>query len=285
MAEYTETTDITESDQLLPPEGDEAVGHRVFEILDDILGDKEARGLPRKWTRNYELSRNRHWKRKSHRKVSLVSANLLYTHRTRVVNLLTDNNPTFNIRRVGRAGEDRDVYQSLLHTCEFWWSDTEQQHVFEKSVTNGETYGVTIEKVRFNPELEHGFGEVETELVDPFYFGMYPVLSMDNQKAMANLHYYPMAVREARRLWPHMAEHIQSDEDILNELGDDREEQAEGRAKGGFLGTVSSVIKHFKADADNQNGDEPQTLIVEAWVKDYTMERTVEPIIEAGRSL
>jgi hypothetical protein len=92
-----------------------------------------------------------------------------------------------------------------------------------------------------------------------------------------------MPVREARRLWPGKAKHIQSDQDILNELGDDREEMAEGRAKGGFLGTISSVIKHFKADADNQSGDEQQTLIVEAWVKDYTMERYTEPIIEPVR--
>lgn len=280
--ESVPTADMDDwGNELVPPEGHEKVGVRVFEILEEILADKEGRDLPRKWTRNYELTRNKHWKRKSTQKVSLVSANLVFKHRQRTVNLLTDNNPTFNVRKYGRVGENTDVYSSLLHTCEFWWGDTEQQHVFELSVTNGETYGCTIEKVRFNSELEHGLGEVETELVDPFYFGIYPVDTIDNQKGLANLHFYPMTVRDARRMWPEYAEEIKSDTDVLDELGDDREQIAAGRKSDGWVSSISNVLRNFISNAErteDEGGD--KTLIVEAWVKDYTMVEEMVPIIE-----
>ena len=259
--------------ELIPPEGHDKVGIRVFEVLEEVLDDKESRGLAKKWTRNYELTRNKHWKKRSTARVSLVSANLIFAHRTRTINLLTDNNPTFNVRKYGRVGEDSNVYQSLLHTTEFWWTDTEQQHVFELSVNNGETYGCTIEKVRFNPDLESGLGEAETELVDPFYFGMYPTNTLENQKAMANLHYYPMTVREARRMWPDMADEIKSDKEILKSIGDDREEMTNTEGKGGWISSVSNVLKNFVSNSDRTDADdgEEKTLIVECWVKDYTM--------------
>jgi hypothetical protein len=268
--------------ELIPPEGHKKVGRKVFDVLEEVLGDKEARGLPSKWTRNYELTRNKHWKRKSAAKVSLVSANLIFSHRNRTVNLLTDNNPTFNVRKYGRVGEDTNVYESLLHTCEFWWGDTEQQGVFENSVNNGETYGCTIEKVRFNPDLESGLGEVETELVDPFYFGIYPTDTLDNQKASANLHYYPMTVREARRMWPDKALEIVSDKELLEQLGDEREEMATGKSRRGWISSVSSVLRSFTSDAERTEGEEgdDKTLIVEMWVKDYTIVEEAEEIFE-----
>jgi hypothetical protein len=279
MAEEQSTVDTLETTEVLPPEGTEDVGRSVFELLETVVSDKDARNLPKKWTRNYELTRGKHWKRKPNKKVSLISANVIHTHRGRTVNLLTDNNPTFNIRKFGRQGEG-EVYEALLHTCEFWWNDQEQQPILEQSVLNGETYGCTIEKIVFNSELEHGFGEVETELVDPFYFGIYPTNEKDNQKAEANLHFYPMTVRKAKRMWPDMADQIVSDKEVLESLGDDREEMATGKSDRGFLGTISSVIKTFTTDADKQRrDDDAKTLIVECWVRDYSTETVEEEIL------
>lgn len=272
---------IKESAELLPPEGHKDVGTRVFEILGEIVADKESRSLPKKWSRNYELSRNKHWRAKSTKKVALVSANLLHTHRSRTVNLLTDNNPTFNIRKIGRNKENEPIFESLLKTAEFWWRDQEQQHVLEKSVTNGETYGVTVEKVHFDPNLEFGIGEVKTDLIDPFYFGVYPVNKTDNQEADANLHYYPMTVRQARRMWPDKAREIKGDLELINDLGDDRHEIAGDRKAAGYLSTFGSAIKNMISPSDKGKGEgEEEVLIVECWVKDYTMITEEEPVME-----
>jgi hypothetical protein len=278
MAEDTMAT------ELIPPMGEEGVGYRIFQILDQIMQDKNDLGLPAKWTRNYELSRNKHW-RSSTAKATLVSANLMFSHRLRCVNMLTDNNPTFNITQLGDPEHtDEDVYDKLLHAAEHWWHEQEQQHVLERSVTNGETYGCTIEKLMFNQDLDAPMGEVETEVIDPFHFGFYPVKCQDVSKAEAVLHYRPMSVREARRDWPEMAEFIRADSEILKELGDERREVQGGRAgqPKGYFSTVSGVVKNMLNIAGESVSESEETLVVEVWVKDNTVDEIGDMIYPGG---
>ena len=269
--------------ELLPKEGDEFVGYKVFEILAEVIQDKEARGLPDKWVRNYQLTRNRHWKRRpAARGVNLVSANLLFTHRQRTVNLLTDNNPTFNVRKLGRANEDTKTFQTLVHATESWWRDEEQQSILEDSVSNGETYGVTIEKTHFDPELQFGMGEVACDLVDPFYFGIYPINKKDNQKADANLHFFPMSVRDVKRLWPEKAEEVVADSEYIEELGDTRNEISKGRGSdASLLTTFANMVKTLLNNAGKGVGQmEDEVLVCEMWVKDYTVIQEKYPVLE-----
>jgi len=261
------------STELFKPQGDPKVGYQVFTILSEIIQDKNNLGLPAKWNRNYELSRNKHWAQTS-TKISLMTANLLFTHRQRTVNMLTDNNPTFNIVKRGNPEEvqNEDVYDNLLHIADFWWSDTEQQAILEKSVQNGETYGCTVEKVLFNPDLEFNLGEVETEIVDPYHFGFYPVKAKDIQKAEAVFHYWPMSVREAKRRWPEFAEDIVSDEEYLKDLGDSRREvtaNTKGQPKG-YFSTFAGVVKNMMNLSGDSKSEGEELLVCECWVKDYT---------------
>lgn len=261
--------------ELIPAEGHGNVGYKIFQILDEILKFKNLLGLPAKWNRNYELGKNKHWKNAS-TKAALVSANLLHVHRQRTVNMLTDNNPTFNIRQVGEVEpEKEEIFDSLLKTAEFWWSDQEQQSVLEGSVINGETYGCTIEKVVFDNTLESGIGEVETNLIDPFHVGWYPVRCMEIQKSEAVLHYWPMSVREARRRWSDAAEILKSDKEYLEELGDERIEVQGGRTKQpkGYFSTFAGIVKNMVNTDGEGAGDSDQVLIVECWVKDFTVDK------------
>lgn len=274
-----------ESTELFPEHGDSKVGYKVFTILAEIIQDKNNLGLPAKWNRNYELSRNKHWAQTSD-KISLMTANLLFTHRQRTVNMLTDNNPTFNIVKRGNPDEvqNEDVYDDLLHIAEFWWGDTEQQSVLEKSVQNGETYGCTIEKVIFNPDLEFNLGEVETEIVDPYHFGFYPVKSKDTQKAEANFHYWPMSVREAKRRWPEFADNITSDDEFLKELGDTRREvtaNTKGQPKG-YFSTFGGIVKNMLNLSGDSKVEGAELLICECWVKDYTTDDDGMPLYKGN---
>lgn len=261
--------------ELLPPEGNLKVGYRIFELVEKVMEFKNFLGLPQKWNRNYELGRNKHWKQETN-KTPLITANILFSHRQRTVNTLTDNAPTFNIRQVGELSpEKEDLLQTLVRTAEHWWQEQEQQHVLEESVINGETYGCAIEKCIFNPDIEYGIGEVETIVVDPFYFGMYPTKETKIQKCEAVFHYWPMTVREARRKWPEVAEHITSDKQLLDELSDTRlEVTGPLKASKGYFTTISNVIKRVISTAGKAGGDDDdEVLVVEAWVKDYTRER------------
>ena len=278
------------STELIPQPGQAMVGFKIFQLLGEILQNKSDLGLPARWLRNYQLAKNKHWLNDT-KKATLVSANLLFAHRTRTVNELTDNNPTFNLSQQGDPDTtDREIYDKLLHTAEHWWSESEQQNVLEESVTNGETNGVSIEKVVFNPELEMMFnertgkveslGEVETLVIDPYHFGFYPVKAKKIQKAEAVLHYWPMPVREARRKWPEFAEHIKSDDEILKELGDDRREVQGGRPSGlkGYFSTFAGIVKNMLNTSGEVDSDKQETLIVEVWVKDYTTDKNGDPL-------
>lgn len=271
--------------EILPPEGHPKLGYRVFEILAEVLQDKNDLGLPAKWMRNYELSKNKHWRNNS-KKAPLVTANLLHSHRVRTVNMLTDNNPTFDVIQVGETSEDdpekEDVFDTLLKTCEFWWSDSEQQMVLEQSVLNGELYGCTFEKVVFNRELEGGLGEVETLVVDPWYIGFFPTKTQDIQKAHAVLHFYPMSVREARWRWPKFAEEIISDSEAIKAIGDSRQEIKANSTSAndqGYFTSISNAIKQvlsaFGTGTNDAGKLKEEVLVCECWTKDFSIEGKV----------
>jgi len=251
------------------------VGRAVFEILSKIITDKINMGLHDKWLAHYKLGKNKHWKKIS-KKVPLIAANLLFLHRQRTSNMLTDNNPTFNVAKSGDVAEGKeDIYLALERAAAYWWQEQEQQDVLESSVQNGETYGAAIEKVVFNPSLEYGLGEVETIIVDPFHFGFFPIKlknPKELQKAEAILHFWPMPVREAHRRWPKFKDKIKPDSEFLAELGDERREVSSGGASSsGTLVKLAGVINRLINVAKETKEEDEETLVVECWVKDYTM--------------
>ena len=266
--------------ELLPPEGHAKVGERVFTLLGEVISDKSNLGLPDKWLEHHKLIRNQYWAQSS-TKVPLISVNLIHTHKQRTKNILTDNNPTFDLVELSVDRED-ERYMKLQRACEYWWIEEEQQSKFENSVSNGEDYGVAIEKVIWVQSREKGLGEVETVVVDPFQFGFYPVDCKDVEKAEAVFYYYPLSVRDARRKWPDMAEFIKPDSQFLRELGDERRELVSGAHKDSVWSRIGATISGlFTTNDDTDEEGADKTLVVECWVKDYTRE-TVEEQQEDG---
>ncbi|MCE5336814.1 MAG: hypothetical protein LLG06_19730 [Desulfobacteraceae bacterium] len=263
---------------MIPAEGDPKVGTRVLEIVSKIIADKIKTGLHDRWTRNYQLRRNRHWKAQAPTGVPLVTANLFQPHTQRSVSYLTDNNPTFNIVAVGEPGDQTDaVLVDLQHATEHWWNDQEQQDIFETLVMNGEQYGPAIVKQRFNADLEYGLGEVETIPVDPFHFGFYPPKLKDAgklQSCEAVFYFYPEQTRVLKRQHPEKADEIKPDKETIKELGDDdRREIADAKEKGagGTLIEMSGVVKELLTFLSGQgNVEDEETLKVEVWVRDKT---------------
>lgn len=281
MADTKQTIEDNSSGELIPPKGHKDVGPKVFQILSQILDDKIDIGIHSRSLRNYELSRNKHWRTKN-APVPLVSANLIYVHIQRTSNTLTDNNPTFNVARVGGEDEDQypqDLFNDIQHAADHWWIDQEQQDVLDTSIHNGEIYGFCVEKVIFNPEAEYNLGEVETVCVDPFHFGFFPLKLRDPrdiQKCEAVLHFYPMSVREAKRRWPDKADDIKPDEDVFKDLGDERreltsQEQAKGQS---LMVSIASTIKELLNFFSGSSKLTDEVLIVECWCKDYTLKKS-----------
>lgn len=282
-AATTQHTVLSEEDsvELIPPEGHHLVGRRVFELLDAILQDKEALGLPRKWHYHDRLAQGKHWKASS-KKAALRTANLLHSHRVESRNLLTANNPTFDVDKIGGTEVDDEKYETLVHSTTYWWGSTEQHTVFSRVVDTGEIAGVVIEKSRFDPDAEYGIGEAVAEKVHPFYFGMWPLTPQDgdNQKADANFHFEPVPTRKLRKQYPDLADQIQPDSEWLAKIGDSRREiQAGGQGRfQKWFTTINSVIKTMMGEnTEGAAGQlDKQSFVVECWVKDDTMESVTE---------
>ena len=257
-----------EFDELLPPPDHEKLGPRIFALLGEVIADKIGLGLHGKWLNHYKLGRNQHWK-KSSSAVPLITGNLLQVHRQRTVNMLTDNNPTFNVVQMGAEADD-EIFEKLQQASTYWWIEQEQQSFYEESVNNGETYGIAVEKVIFNPDLEYGLGEVETVIVDPYRFGFYPIKCKDIQKAQAVFHFYPMSVREAERKWPEFKGQIKPDAQFLAELGEERRELITGSNQDSIVARIANTIKTLFPGGGEKSPDSEETLIVECWCKDYS---------------
>lgn len=269
--------------QLIPPAGDPNVARRVFDILNQIVSDKSTLGLEDKWFRFYELGKNKHW-RKNVAGLTLNSANLLSVHRRRTINTLTDNNPTFNIRRIITTDDTEDKFKMVVRATEYWWNETEQQDILELSVNNGETYGACIEKVVFDLDKEYGIGEVDTVTIDPFFFGIYPVKCLDIQKAQAVVHYYPMSVRDIKRKFGKAANGVVADYEAANGLADSRRSVSglkETASSESSVTTIGSLLKKLATSVvgGSANNDEEEAIVAECWVKDYSMDgKTNEPV-------
>lgn len=295
---------VIEASNLLPPEGNENLGRRIFTILSEILADKEALGLTKKWNKHYQWTKNEYWRQRQVQGSDLISANLLYAHRERNVSLLTDQNPTFNVvalrgqndsedeleatkKRTNAQqqipsetleGDELEIHQKLHRTADFWWRDTEQQTVLETSVSEAETYSCVIEKVSFDSTLDHGRGEVKAETIAPYWFGVFPVNAMKSQEAEANVHFKLMTIREAKRTWPKVAEFIKSDEDVLKNINDERRDVDPAKSEGqkyysifsNIVKTVQNLVGGKRGELSSEDG---YTVVTEMWVKDYTLNK------------
>jgi hypothetical protein len=280
---------------LIPPEGDPAVGRRVYQVLAAVLADKQNLGLHDMWKKNYKLRRNRHWKAQS-AAVPLITANLIFTHVQRSVNTITDNNPIFNA--VCKSGDEQAsaVATDIQRAVEDWWQDHEQQTVLEASVTNGETYGIAIEEVAFNADLSGGLGDVETRIVDPMCFGWYPVDLKDITKfqdSEAVVEFYVESVRRLRAKYPDHAEKIRSDTDVIDELNDDRREinsTTDRSGKGNnILITLQNIVRSignmFKTESI-ADLDAEKTVVVKCWYRDNSTVKDGEPYVDGeGREI
>ncbi len=278
----TTPTELKQYEELIPKEGDPEVGKKVFQILGEILKDKEDLNIPGKVKRNYELVNNKFWKQDSS-VLPLATANLIFTHNQRVVNQLTDNNPTFNVVPEGDVGPGyEEALYRVQNTIDHWWNETEQQAKFTVSVKNGEMTGTAIEKWYFDPSQKHGIGEVDTDNVDLLHFGVWPLDARKLEDCDAVLHYRPYSVRDVKRIWGDKAAKVVADEDIIQQLGDERRTVVIGKSESGpHLATIGGSVKALLTKGGTTNTIKDQVLVVECWVRDRSIIQE-EVVIEAG---
>lgn len=264
--------------ELIPPAGSDGVGYAIADMMEQILAYRDEMELAERCVRYYKLRKNEHWKHQN-KALNLLSANLLGSHHQKTCNMLTDNNPTFNAVPGGEMGDEAQEKLSLLENItDSWWIDTEQQSVFEESVHVGELYGTVAEHVFFDIEDNFPTGEVNTRTLDPLYVSLYPPRCRKLKHAEAVLTWEPMSVRAAKRKWPDVADQLVGDMSLLEDIGDDREEES-SPTKRSTQTVISSVLKWITGGEKNAQKDEPdQLFVITCWVKDYSTYEDGTPV-------
>jgi hypothetical protein len=273
-----ESRKIQADTELLPPAGTEGVGIGIAQMLEQIFSYRDEIRLAERCVRYYKLRRNEHWKY-NNKDLNLLSANLLGSHHQKTCNMLTDNNPTFNAVPGGQLGENAQEQLSLLeNVTDAWWVDTEQQSNFEESVHVGELYGTVAEQVFYDVNQNFPLGEIDTKTIDPLYVSLYPPKCRTVDEAEAILTWYPMSVRKARREWPEVAAKLVGDMSLLDDIGDDRDEDS-NHIKKSTQSVISGITKWLtRSDKSASTTDDDDLFVVECWVKDYSTYDSGEPV-------
>lgn len=274
---------MTESSQpknteLIPSKGTEFVGEKITEIMEEIIQFRDDQKLPENCVRYYKLRKNKHWRYKD-KNTKLIEANLLGRHHQSTTNMLTDNNPTFNAVQIGDIQEGAaEQLNILVNTSDAWWIDTEQQHIFETSVSMCEQNGTAGEFLSFNQQINFPDGEVESESMDIMYYSLYPPEVRERDKAEAFLRWYPKTVREVKRLWPETGKDVVGDTSLLEDIKDTRNEDDYNNTIGALRKTVIAGLTKFLTGTSPTRTDSDAVFVIEVWVKDYSEKEDGSPV-------
>lgn len=255
--------------ELLPPFGNDGVGPKVMTLLAECIADKETRGKHKQWIDAYKFKHNEPFSSQGDSRQARCTVNMFHRILRTMVNRLTDGAPTFEVAPMEHVDEqERESLTAIYRLLTDWWRGTKQQPKYRAVVDRGATYGKGICKVLFDPDAAQGRGQVDTVVVNPFHFAVYPPAAPEIQKSEAVFHFYPMSVREARRRWPHMAEHITADGDAAKRFANFfNDVLGAGRREEAVYGNLRLFHEMFYGGATGDVDD--QTLVVEAWVRDY----------------
>lgn len=262
---------VNTSNELIPPKDDDGVGEAVNKLQAEIFTYRDDENLPDRLNRYYRMKRNKHWKYQS-KDMVLLSANLIGTHHRKMVDLLTANNPTFDITPAADLGDEgEEILLTQKAVTDTWWNDTEQQEVFRESVDVGEMDGTVGEFGYHDQTIDFPHGDVSFDTMKLLYMSLYPPRERQQRKASGFLRWYPMSVREAKRKWPDSEGDIKSDMSLLEEIGDERNEEHGTQKPTMKQIVISGNTKFIGAEKSaGEESDDDQLFITEAWVKDYS---------------
>lgn len=260
--------------ELICEKGDKKVGREVMEIVHECIKDKQDRGLYEKWDRYEALGENIHYEEDEETSgIPLTSCNLLHKMRRDKIKTLFANNPTFNANAVGRTTpESKEKLKLMERSNVHWWREQNLQTVFRKKIgPRGVTLGTYSGKVLYDKEAESGVGECMVYDLDPRHLLVYPPDAQNIQECEAVLQLKPMTVRAAKRENPDHADDIKPDSEILNEVS--REETIKTDVVYDYTQELGDNVWNGVGMAGEDDLlDTEKTLIVEAWVKDYSGE-------------
>lgn len=276
----TQDADLASPTLPQPGEDDERLVRLVNGLWEQAKSAKRTKYHP-KWLKNHELFRNKHWPELRAKGQSKATINLIFSAVNRSENVLTDNSPTFDIY----PGEvsDKATAKSLAKVQPVWWQQHHGQLTMRRGVHAMELYGTGVWKLGWDPEAEHGIGDIFMTELDPFAVFPDPTtqhfMPFDGRYVF---HAYPIDPAEAVRQYGLDPKEIPLgvDEDLL---GASRYWVQGGTSASGVIGSM--LPSGYGTPSGAGPGHSPwaqQAFARELWIYDYTMVPDVilQPIVD-----
>src|SRR5574343_672367 len=252
-----------------PPEGSPGVGQWVWKKFQIMKQYRDKLGLPQLWMHAHELYRGRIFKKQS--KYTRVPVNLFFKSINTLKSNLTDSKPRASIGSIGES--DPDSARAWMACYDTWWDATGQQRILKESVGKSEIYGYQVDTMWFNPALEGGLGEIEKKRGDSFGTFLWPrCMEIQDQPMMAWAE--AMDLGAIYQQWPDATEKVKHDSKFSDLLGEERTTVRGNKSKETRpIGAPTGYVQASDQDKPFDVGEEgiARALVVEMWVKDYTM--------------
>jgi hypothetical protein len=251
-----------------PPEGHKDVGLWAYGLFEAAMAEKDRQGLTDRWYEAHRLYRGDHWragKLQGRDDRHKVQVNLLFANIQRTVANLTARNPVAEV--VTSDGIEDNADQLMSTALKNWWMNTEQISLLQRSATQMEVYGPTIEKYVYDAKRM----QPSVIVVDPFSWFPAPGNYADIQDMPYHCFADAISVEEVETMFNVAG--VDPD-DTYSLLGEDREENVpipsgsrygSGNAPGNFSQTMHPV----KASKDYRTA---RALVIEIWLRDPTQE-------------
>jgi hypothetical protein len=269
----------------LPPEGHRDVGRWFWDNCYAVSeAEKERLFLKDRWRENHRIWRGGATVRNLRSKQA-VTANLIFANVQRTVANLTAKNPSAEVvsldggylvnpdgspvvdSRGNPIPDDAD--KKMTVRLKSWWNDTEQIQALVDSALNMEIYGITIEKCYYDTET----GESGTSIVDPYAWVVAPGNWSSPNDAPYVGEAWAMRPDAVAAKWGVDPDDVTVSE-VYSILGEEREENRPRQYGMTIHAAPSSANYGSKSMHSRQasSGSEDRSLVVELWVRDYTME-------------
>ena len=263
----------------LPPEGHPKVGEFFYSLWQAALTERSRLDLEERWMENHRLFRGDHHRMNGRivykNKKKKTTINLLFANIIRTVANITARNPVAEVVSTDGVEDGTDILVS--QKIKNWWNDTEQSISLAKSALANEIYGITTEKSVYDQAQKR----TDTIVLDAFSAFPAPGYYEEWNDCPYFCHAFPMNKALVEQMFGLSAKDPVDTDDVYNLLGEDREDNRP-IPSGTYLGSQNypgnyTPIQHPKYGA-TQVGGEGRALVVEVWVRDYSMEQAENQI-------
>lgn len=190
-----------------------------------------------------------------------------------ILPILTDTNPGFNV--IPQDPGDFEFASMLGDAVDSLWERQSMQIKIVEVLMDQSVLPVGILKVRWNPMLEDGAGDVEIEVKDPRNIWLNPEALDFDRDCKYVIERLVKSVGEWKRQFPEKVDQIRGDSESDARGPKDTTMPADGK-----ISLVSPTDRDSHKDVSPQGGGGRDNLMAEGWEVWYIDETTEEYLLE-----